>query len=69
MMGAFHAAGSLGFIVGPLTGGFVSQSLAAEYGWRVGYQGALVVAGLSEILCVAVALPFLLRSRRAGVLR
>ena len=66
VLGAFNAAGSLGFIVGPLTGGFVSQSVAQRASWEAGYQAAFAVAGLSEILCVAVTLPFLLRLIRLG---
>jgi MFS family permease len=49
-MGAFNAAGSLGFIVGPLTGGLVSQTVAASYGWPAGYAAAFVVAGGFEIV-------------------
>jgi MFS family permease len=65
-MGAFNAAGSLGFIVGPATGGLVSQFVASEHGWESGYRAAFGVAGASEALCVAIALPFLLRLVRAG---
>jgi MFS family permease len=66
VLGAFNAAGSLGFIAGPLVGGFVSQSVAARASWQAGYQAAFAVAGLSEILCVALTLPFLLRLVRLG---
>jgi MFS family permease len=65
-MGAFNAAGSLGFILGPATGGLVSQLVATRHGWEAGYRAAFAVAGLSEILCVALALPFLMRLLRAG---
>ncbi len=65
-MGAFNAAGSLGFIVGPLTGGLVSQWVASASGWEAGYRAAFAVAGLSEIACVAIGLPFLIRLVRAG---
>jgi MFS family permease len=63
-LGAFNAAGSLGFILGPLTGGAISQAVAAQSGWLVGYRAAFIAAGLSEVLCVMIALPFLLRLRR-----
>ena len=66
VLGAFNAAGSLGFIAGPLAGGFVSQSVAARASWEAGYQAAFAVAGVSEILCVLVTLPFLLRLVRLG---
>jgi MFS family permease len=49
-MGAFNAAGSLGFIVGPLTGGVVSQSVAASFGWEAGYASAFGVAGGFKVL-------------------
>jgi len=65
-MGAFNAAGSLGFIAGPLVGGLVSEAIAAEHGWLAGYRSAFGVAGVSELICVALALPFLLRLVRAG---
>lgn len=65
-LGAFNAAGSLGFIIGPLAGGAISQWIAADSGWLEGYRAAFVTAGLSELLCVAFALPFLLRLRAQG---
>jgi MFS family permease len=65
-LGAFNAAGSLGFILGPITGGLVSEMVRASHGAAVGYQAAFAVAGGAEILCALVALPFLLRLRAAG---
>jgi MFS family permease len=65
-LGAFNAAGSLGFIVGPATGGLVSEWVARDHGWAAGYQAAFGVAGISVIVCVAAGLPFLLRLVRAG---
>jgi MFS family permease len=65
-MGGFNAAGALGFLIGPAVGGWVSQSVALGRGWQTGYQAAFVVAGVSEVLCVLIALPVLLRLRRAG---
>jgi MFS family permease len=62
-LGAFNAAGSLGFILGPLAGGAISQAVAADAGWLSGYRAAFVVAGLSEVLCVVIALPLWLRGR------
>jgi len=64
-LGAFNAAGSLGFIVGPVTGGLISQWVAGSSGWESGYRAAFAVAGASEILCVAVTLPFLLKLVRS----
>ena len=56
---------SLGFILGPVVGGAVSQLVAGEAGWLAGYRAAFVIAGLSEAACVALALPMLLRLRRS----
>jgi MFS family permease len=66
VLGAFNAAGSLGFIAGPLVGGLVSQSVAAQAGWATGYRAAFAAAGVAEILCVLVTLPLLLRLKRLG---
>ena len=65
-LGAFNAFGSLGFIAGPATGGFVSQAVADLSGWEAGYRAAFRVAGAAEIVCVLVTLPFLMRLVRAG---
>ena len=65
-LGAFNTAGSLGFILGPLTGGLVSDLVRASHGPAAGYQAAFGVAGVAEILCAGLALPFLLRLRAAG---
>jgi MFS family permease len=65
-IGAFNAAGSLGFILGPLAGGLVSESVASTSGWHAGYTAAFAVAGASELVCVAVTLPVLLRLVREG---
>jgi MFS family permease len=64
-MGAFNAAGSLGFIVGPAVGGLVSQWVAGYYDWHTGYQAAFLVAGSAEILLALVAFPVLWRFERA----
>jgi MFS family permease len=65
-LGAFNTAGSLGFILGPITGGLVSGVVAASHGPAVGYRAAFAVAGSAEILCALLALPILLRLRAAG---
>ena len=64
-MGAFNTAGSLGFIVGPLTGGAVSSVVAAATDWHTGYQAAFLVAGGAEILLGVAAFPILWRFERA----
>jgi MFS family permease len=62
-LGAFNAAGSLGFIAGPVAGGAISQLVAARADWLAGYRAAFATARASEWLCVALALPVLLRLR------
>ena len=65
-LGAFNAAGSLGFVLGPLAGGLISQQVAEHSGWLAGYRAAFAAAGASVALCVFVAAPVLVRlSRRA----
>ncbi len=63
-LGAFNAAGSLGFIVGPLVGGMVAQEVGAVHGLHQGYRMSFVVAGLAELLCVLLAGRALLRAAR-----
>jgi MFS family permease len=63
-LGAFNAAGSLGFIVGPATGGLVSQLVAQTAGWEAGYRAAFAVAGGAEVLLALVAFPLLWRRER-----
>ena len=65
-LGAFNMAGSLGFILGPATGGLVSEAVRANHGAAAGYQAAFGVAGVAEMLCVLIALPLLLRLRSSG---
>ncbi len=65
-LGGFNAAGSLGFVLGPLVGGGVSTLVARSHGWENGYPAAFAVAGAAEILCVLATLPMLRRLRRAG---
>jgi MFS family permease len=53
-LGAFNAAGSLGFILGPLVGGVVSAAVSAQYGELRGYQAAFEVAG-GSVIALALA--------------
>jgi MFS family permease len=69
VLGAFNAAGSLGFILGPLTGGFVSQTVAENSSWEEGYRAAFLVAGISETVVVFATLPYLMRLIRLGKTR
>ncbi len=54
-LGAFNAAGSLGFILGPAAGGAISQGVAASHGWLAGYQAAFAVAGATVIALALLA--------------
>ncbi len=68
-MGAFNAAGSLGFIIGPIAGGLVSEGVAGSFGWLAGYRAAFAVAGLSVLICVAATLPALRAAVQRGATR
>lgn len=61
-MAAFHAAGSLGFVLGPIVGGLIVDASSDR---RAGYAAAFVVAGASQVLCVLVTLPALRRLGRS----
>jgi MFS family permease len=63
-LSAFNAAGSLGFIVGPVVGGLISQSFGSDEEWLAGYRAAFGVAGGFEIVLVFLALPFLKVGRK-----
>jgi MFS family permease len=63
VMGAFNAAGSLGFVFGPLVGGAVVHTVG-EHG--AGFAASFAVAGAAEIVCVAATLPLLRGLVRAG---
>ena len=58
-LSGFNAAGSLGFIVGPVVGGLISQSFGSGGDWLAGYRTAFWVAGGFEIALVVLVLPFL----------
>ena len=64
-MGGFNAAGSLGFLVGPAVAGFVAQTTSRDGDLSGGYATTFVVAGLSEVLCVAVTIVALVRLERS----
>ena len=68
-IGGFNAAGSLGFIVGPLVGGAVSQTVGNATNVQTGYTAAFVVAGLAEVACVLLVWPAVRRLRRANRLQ
>lgn len=65
-LGGFNAAGSLGFVLGPLVGGGVSQVVGGATDPHTGYALAFVVAGLAEIACVVATRSALRRLRAEG---
>jgi MFS family permease len=65
-LGAFNAAGSLGFIAGPLVGGGVSTWVGGEPVTLPGYQAAFAVAGGSVIALALAALAPLWRYERGS---
>jgi len=66
-MGGFNAAGSLGFLVGPLLGGAVVQrALGAGAAPRAAYALAFLAGAAVTILATLLALPPLVRLVRQG---
>jgi MFS family permease len=65
-LGGFNAAGSLGFVLGPLVGGATSQVVGAATTPHGGYAAAFLAAGLAEIVCVLATLGALRRLVAAG---
>ena len=65
-LGGFNAAGSLGFIVGPLVGGWTTHVVAGRFDDETGYASAFVVAGAAEVLCVLFAWRLLKRLVASG---
>ncbi len=63
-MSGFHFAGSLGFVLGPLTGGL----LVALFGATMlpAYPMAFLVVGGLEVLCALLFLPLALRWAARG---
>jgi len=61
----FNAAGSLGFLFGPLAGGAICTLLAAQAGTLGAYRATFVIAGAVQFALALACLPFLLRLRAA----
>lgn len=62
----FNMAGSLGFICGPLVGGTICALLIDSLGPLSTYRIAFLIAGLTEVLCALLTLPYLLALRKRG---
>jgi MFS family permease len=57
----FNAAGSLGFLSGPLLGMAVTGGLGGAIGFDDACRWTFVIAGASEVLCAVLSIPFLIR--------
>jgi len=64
----FNAAGSLGFMAGPITGGLICEWFGAHDA-AAGYRAAFAVAGLSLLLLSLAVLPWLRRMHQRGMIR
>jgi MFS family permease len=65
----FNAAGSLGFIAGPLTAGAICHSLLPHWGAAAAYRTAFIVAGACQVACAVIALRWLVAMVRRGEIR
>lgn len=62
----FNVAGSLGFMAGPLIGAACCLLLESSHGSAFAYRTTFVIAGVTEVLCAIISLPWLLSLRRRG---
>lgn len=62
----FNAAGSLGFMCGPLLGMAVTAALGDSIGFAGACRWTFAVAGAAEVLCAVVTLPFLVQFAARG---
>lgn len=60
----FNAAGSLGFMLGPLLGGGLMHFLSPPLGELSAFRATLAITGATQIVCVVVTVPSLLQMRR-----
>ncbi|NOT01862.1 MAG: MFS transporter [Phycisphaerales bacterium] len=61
----FNVAGSIGFIAGPIIGGTIIHAFAASDGVPIAaYRAVFIVGGVSQFICVAATLPYLLKFTR-----
>lgn len=65
----FNAAGSLGFVLGPLLAGATYALCAAHWPPATAYRLTFLATGMTEVLCAAITLPMLLKLKRQGVIR
>lgn len=65
----FNAAGSLGFVVGPILGGVILTMCRSVWPALTAYTITFMATGATEILCALITLPWLLRLKRQGIVR
>ncbi len=65
----FNAAGSLGFVLGPLLAGGAFRLLSAHCQAETAYRLTFLGAGATEVFCAAITLPLLLRLKRERSVR
>lgn len=65
----FNAAGSLGFLAGPLFGGSLVALLGRFWPAQDAFALTFALTGAAECLCALVTLPWLLRLRKQGHVR
>lgn len=65
----FNAAGSFGFLLGPLAAGAFFSAMTRHGNTLEAYQATFLATGCTQVLCAAITLPLLLRLRRLGLTR
>lgn len=65
----FNVAGSLGFILGPLSAGGIYSVAAKLTNATAAYECTFILTGSLEVLCGLITLPLLLRLKRLGATR
>lgn len=63
----FNAAGSLGFMLGPLLGGGLMHVLSPPLGELGAFRATLAITGAIQIVCVLITVPSLLQMRHRSV--
>lgn len=64
--GGFNAAGSLGFMLGPVVGGLMLSALTPSIGEMGAYRAIFAVAGAILVFCALATLPTLRRALQAA---
>ncbi|MCZ6698284.1 MAG: MFS transporter [Planctomycetota bacterium] len=65
----FNAAGSLGFVMGPILGGAIFMMCNSVWPAPTAYKVTFMATGATEVLCALITLPWLLRLKRQGIVK